>query len=43
MELLNINDIATNQKELEIKIDKEYVAKTFADTTKKYDLSKYII
>jgi ATP-dependent HslUV protease ATP-binding subunit HslU len=28
---------------IEIKIDKEYVAKTFADTTKKYDLTKYII
>ena len=28
---------------IEIKIDKEHVAKTFADTTKKYDLTKYII
>ena len=28
---------------IDIKIDKEYVEKTFADTTKKYDLTKYII
>lgn len=28
---------------IDIKIDKPYVEKTFADTTKKYDLSKYII
>ena len=28
---------------IDITIDKEYVDKTFADTTKKYDLSKYII
>ena len=28
---------------IDIKIDKEYVDKTFAETTKKYDLTKYII
>lgn len=28
---------------IDITIDKEYVDKTFAETTKKYDLSKYII
>lgn len=28
---------------IDIVIDKEYVDKTFADTTKKYDLTKYII
>lgn len=28
---------------IDINIDKEYVDKTFADTTKKYDLTKYII
>ena len=28
---------------IDIVIDKEYVYKTFADTTKKYDLTKYII
>lgn len=28
---------------IDITIDKEYVDKTFADTTKKYDLTKYII
>ena len=28
---------------IDITIDKAYVDKTFADTTKKYDLSKYII
>ena len=28
---------------IDIKIDKEYVDKIFADTNKKYDLKKYII
>ena len=28
---------------IDITIDKEYVDKTFAETTKKYDLTKYII
>ena len=42
-----LEDISFNangeHQEVDITIDKAYVDKTFADTTKKYDLTKYII
>ena len=42
-----LEDISFNangeHQEVEISIDKAYVDKVFADTTKKYDLTKYII
>ncbi len=46
MEML-LEDISFNangeHQEIEVVIDKAYVDKVFADTTRKYDLSKYII
>ena len=42
-----VEDISFNangeHQMIDINIDKAYVDKTFADTTKKYDLKKYII
>ena len=42
-----LEDISFNangeHQEIEVTIDKAYVDKTFAETSKKYDLSKYII
>jgi len=42
-----LEDISFNangeHQEIEVNIDKAYVEKTFAETSKKFDLTKYII